>query len=125
MAESKEQTPTNYAGVIIFVCTLPVLLFFTHIGKADMGLNVGICLGIMVFAVGICWNLRKYFWFWMIIVLLLALHIPLILTIHWPRVWVPRIALLPIGLADLLINIGIIRFVEKFIVKAVPPSDEA
>ena len=40
----------------------------------DLGLNIGISLGIMVFAVGMCWDLRKYFWFWIIIIVLLALH---------------------------------------------------
>jgi hypothetical protein len=121
----REQEPTNYTGLIIFVCTLPVLLFFTHIGKTEMGLSVGICLGMMVLAVGMCWDLRSHLWFWMIIVFLLALHVPLILMIQWPHWWVSKIALLPIGLADLLIDVGTVRFVEKFIVKAAPADREA
>lgn len=52
--EEKEpdgQKPTDYTGVIIFVATLPILLFFTHIGKTDLGLNVGICLSMNVLAI--------------------------------------------------------------------------
>jgi hypothetical protein len=45
--------------------------------------------------------------------------------VQWPPEWVPGIALLPAGLAALLIAIGAIRFVEKFIVKAPPPDQEA
>jgi hypothetical protein len=32
---------------------------------------------------------------------------------------------LPIGLADVLIILGVVRFVEKFIVKSPPPDEEA
>jgi hypothetical protein len=44
--------------------------------------------------------------------------------IKWPPGWVPAVALLPIALAGYLIAIGAIRFVERFIVKAVPPDEE-
>jgi hypothetical protein len=55
----------------------------------------------------------------------LALNVPLIIAIHWPHRWVPRIELLPIGLADMAATIGVVRFVEKFIVRYHPPEDEA
>ncbi len=113
--EPKEQKPTDYTGLIIFACIMPVLLFFTHIGKTDLGLNVGICLYVNVLAIKIRWNLRKHFWFWVVMVLMLALELPLILMIKWPQGWVPAVALLPIALAGYLIAIGAIRFVEKFI----------
>ena len=122
--DSEEQNHTSYLGVIIFLMTLPVLLFFTYIGKTDLGLNVGICLGMNIFAIGLCWDLRKHFWFWATIVLVLLLHVPLFLMIKWPHVWVSKFSLLPIGIADLLITVGIVRFVEKYIVKYVPPDDE-
>jgi lysylphosphatidylglycerol synthetase-like protein (DUF2156 family) len=123
MTESEEEKPTDYTGVIIGAALLPVLLFFSHMGKTDMGLNVGICLAIALITIRIYWNLRTRFWFWIIIVLLLVLHVPLVLMIQWPHSWVSRIALLPIGLADLLIYVGALKFVERFIVKS-PSSDE-
>jgi hypothetical protein len=124
MNEPEEEKPTDYSGLIIFVCILPLLLFFTHIGKTDLGLNVGICLGIALLVIRIYWNLRTQIWFWVIIVLLLILHVPLVLKVQWPHVWVPRIALLPIGLADLFIYVGAIKFVERFIVKSLPSDEE-
>jgi hypothetical protein len=117
-SEEKEPKETSYLGVIIFVCTLPVLFFFTHIGRTDLGLNIGISLAMNTLAVGICWDLRRRVWFWCVIVLILALHVPLVLRIQWPHVWVPKVALLPIGLADLLFTVGVVRFVEKFLVKS-------
>ena len=123
--EPEERKPTDYTGVIIFAITLPVLIFFTHLGKTDMGLNVGICLGVNMFAIKLRWDLRKYFWFWGVIALLLAIELPLVLKIQWPHEWVSKMTLLPIGLGGLLIAIGAIRLVEKFIVRLPPPDEEA
>jgi ABC-type Co2+ transport system permease subunit len=78
-----------------------------------------------ILAVGICWDLRRRLWFWCVIALILALHVPLVLLIQWPDRWVSRFTLLPIGIADPLITVGIVRFVEKFIVKSPPPDEEA
>lgn len=122
--EPEEQGGGKYLGVIIFFAMLPLLLFFTHIGKTDLGLSLGICLGMNVLAVGICWDLRRRLWFWGVVALVLALHLPLFLMVQWPERWVSRFTLLPIGIADLLVTVGVVRFVEKFIVKS-PPPDEA
>lgn len=123
--ELEERKSGGYLALIIFACTLPVLLFFTYIGKTDLGLNIGICLFVNVVAVGMCWDLRRRWWFWAVIVLVLALHVPVVLMIHWPKnVWVSKFTLLPIGLADLGIAVGIVRFVQKFIVRYVPRDEE-
>lgn len=123
MKAPEKQKSTDYSGVIIAVILLPVFIFFRHIGRIDLGLNAFICLGVTLLVIRIYWNLRKLFWFWLVIIVILALHVPLALRIQWPHGWVPGIVLLPIGLADLLIYVGAIKFVERFIVKA-PPSDE-
>ena len=123
--EPEENKSGKYLGLIIFACTLPVLLFFTYIGKTDLGLSIGICLFVNVVAVGMCCDLRRRLWFWAVIALVLALHVPLVLLIQWPpNIWVSKFTLLPIGLADLLVTVGVVRFVQKFIVKYVPPDEE-
>jgi hypothetical protein len=120
--ESEEQKPTDWSGVIIGVVLLPVFLLFMHAGKEDLGLNISVCLLGVLLAVKIRWALKMRLWFWGVIVLVLALQLPFILMIHWPRGWVPGVFLLPIAFASFLITIGAIRFVEKF-VKA-PPTDK-
>jgi hypothetical protein len=122
--DSEEQGSGKYLGLIIGVGLLPVLMFFDHIGRSDMGMSAFVCLGANILAVGICWELRKRLWFWGVIALVLALHVPLVLMIQWPDRWVSRFTLLPIGIADLLITVGVVRFVETFIVKSSPPDEE-
>jgi lipoprotein signal peptidase len=79
-------------------------------------------------AIRVRWDLRKRFWFWAVIVLVLAVHVPLLFVFRWPQGyhgWLPAIAWLPIGLADVLIILGVVRLIEKFIVKSQRPNEEA
>ncbi len=120
--KEEPEKPTDYTGVIIFAIVLPVLFIFRHFGKTDMGLNVSVCLGMNLLAVRIRWDLREHFWFWGVVVLVMALNLPLIFTVQWPHAWVPGIVLLPIGLADLMVTLGALRLVENFMLKS--PSDD-
>ena len=126
MAETTEQKRTDYTGVIIAAILLPVFLLFYFLGQEEMGRSVFIVLGMTMIAIRVRWDLRKRFWFWAIIVLLLLLHIPLLFLFRWPygyHGWLPAIGTLPIGLADVLIILGAVHLVEKFIVKS-HPSEE-
>ena len=113
--EDSEDKPTNYVGLIVFVIALPLFVLFGHIGKENLGYNVGFCLAIAIAVVMICWDLRFRVWFWTIIIVLLALHIPLMMRVQWPQGWVPWVVLLPIGLADGLVYLGVVKLVEKVI----------
>lgn len=125
MAETGSDKRVNYSGFIIGAILSPVLLLFIYFGKGEMGRAACIGLAGILLAIKIRWDLRNRFWFWGIIAVLLALHIPLLLLIRWPSGWVPAIAALPFALADFLIVLGAVRFVEKFILKTVPPDGEA
>jgi len=99
------------------------MLIFFSFGEYDLGTSVALGIGSILFAIRVRWDLRRRFWFWCIIVLVLLLHIPLILHARWPHGWVPGIALLPTVLADCLIILGIVRFVEKYVVRASSSED--
>jgi hypothetical protein len=119
----QEKQSTDYTGVVIGIILLPVLLLFYYFGKEDMGRAVFLVLGAILFAIRIRWDLRRHFWFWGVIVLVLALHVPLFFIARWPHGWLPAVGWLPIALADCLIILGIVRFVAKFIVRT-PPAEE-
>jgi hypothetical protein len=124
--QPKPQGPANYAGIVIFITTIPFFLFFRHIGQPYMAITVPVCLAANGFVVGICWKLRARPWFWCVVVLILLLHVPLILRIHWPPEWdfgrAVGLVLLPFAVADGLITLGAVRFVQKFMKE--PPSDD-
>jgi hypothetical protein len=121
--EVKEKKPVDYTGLILAAILAPVLILFIHFGKGEVGRAVCIDLGSILFAMKIRWDLRNRIWYWAVVVLLLALHVPLFLFIHWPGGWVPAIAALPFAVVDCLIVLGSLRFVEKYIVKTPPPEE--
>jgi len=121
--EAKELT--DYTGLKIGAILLPILLLFIYLGKADMGLTVFIVLGVSIVAIKIRWNLRKHLWFWLIIVSIFALHVPLFFIVRWPQGKVPGLFYgLPFGLVDFLIISGALRLAEKFFLKGSSPTDE-
>jgi cell division protein FtsW (lipid II flippase) len=125
MTTGAEKKPTDYTGVIIGAILLPVYLASYSLGQEEMARSVFVVLGMVMVAIRVRWDLRRRFWFWAVIVFLLLLHVPLLFLVRWPNGfhgWLPAYAMLPIGLADVLIILGAVGFVEKFIVK--PPSAE-
>lgn len=124
--KSEEQQPgvdENSNGriyVVFLIILLPVYFFVRHFGGPDRALTVFLSLATVMVAAGICWDLRNRLWFWVVTVLLLGLHIPLVIMLHWPHYWIPGVVLTPIGLLDILIMVKIIRFVQKYIVRDVP-----
>jgi hypothetical protein len=115
---------TDFTGVIIGAILLPLYVLFVHLGKPDMGRSVFIFGGVALVTIRVFWKLRGRLWFWGAITLLLALHVPLILFIRWPSGWIPAIGMLPIAALDFAIDLGVIRLVEKLIVKF-PSTEEA
>jgi hypothetical protein len=114
----KEKQPTDYTGPVIVAMLLPVFVLFVYLGNADLGLTAMIVLGMIMCAVKIRWNLRKYVWFWATIILILALHVPLFFIIRWPQGKVPTIAYtLPLGFADFFIILGALGLAEKLFSK--------
>jgi hypothetical protein len=121
--EAKELT--DYTGLKIGAILVPILLLFIYLGKADMGLAVFIVLGVIAVAIRIRWNLRRHVWFWAIIVVILALHIPLLLVVRWPQGNVPTLFYtLPFGLIDFLIISGILGLAEKLLSKDSSSNDQ-
>ena len=119
----KRENSNGKVLLILAVVLLPIYFLVTHVAGRNIGLTSTLCLAMNLVAIGICWDLRRRVWFWAVAMSVLALHIRLILLIHWPHYWIPGIALVPIGFVDVLITVGIIRFVQKFIVREDPPDE--
>jgi hypothetical protein len=105
---------------------LPVFFVFVFLGKAELGFNVMLVLGLVMIAVRLRWKLRRYAWFWGTIAFVLLLHIPFLFLVHWPQSNVPTIAYsLPLGIADFLLISGAISFAQKVFSKNGSDDEEA
>ncbi|MGB6830754.1 MAG: hypothetical protein WBE41_22095 [Terracidiphilus sp.] len=122
----KEKSPTDWSGTIIGVMLLPVFFVFVFLGKAELGFNVMLVLGLVMIAVRLRWKLRKHVWFWATIIFILLLHIPFLFLVHWPQSRVPTIAYsLPLGIADFLLISGAISLAQKIFAKNSSDDEEA
>lgn len=124
--EQENEEEDNSGGKVFLVLVaipLFVFLLFDHLAGPEMGLTASLCSATILIAVGICWDLRRRPWFWIAIAVVAALHAPLVFMVRWPHARIPGIALAPIGFADCMIIVGIIRLVQKRVMKEVPPKE--
>ena len=114
----KEKEPVDYTGLKIGGILLPVFFLVTFLSNADMALAACIVLGMVMLAIKIRWYLRNRVWFWAIIGLILALHVPLVPMVRWPHGNTPTLFYtMPLGIADFLIISGALTLAERFFSK--------
>ncbi len=66
------------------------------------------------FLIALYWNLRSRIWFWIAIIIIAALHVPLIMFIPWTTKWVPAFAIAAIDSADFCIFVAVLLVARKF-----------
>ena len=120
----KEKESVDYTGLKIGVVLLPMFFVITFLSNAEMALGAVIVLGVIIFAIKLRLHLRKHFWFWSVIVFILALHVPLILRFRVPQGNTPTLFYtMPIGIADFLIISGVLGLAEKLLSKGTSSTD--
>jgi len=78
-----------------------------------MALPVLNSIGVFGFLIALKWKLRRRFWFWGILILIAALHVPLIMFIPWTTQWVPALAIGVIDSADFCLIVWILAAVGR------------
>jgi hypothetical protein len=102
-------------GVLgIILGGLPVLILFDHFGKFNLARPTLTSAVIVVIAIALRWKLKGHVWFWITMIVLAALHVPLLLLVPWTTRWVPAFVIIPIGMADLYLILLVLSVVGKF-----------
>ena len=112
IAEQKGRRNT-YMGIWIVAILLPLYFAFLYAGRPDTGKYVCIGVGMHLIAIWVNCDLRKHLWFWVTIAALLAVQIPFLLIIPWPSRWIPAISVLPFGVLDCGLILGVIALMER------------
>ena len=105
----------GWAQVCLFFGSLPTYWLFDHFGRFDIALPTVVIIFVLCFVIGVKWELRRHAWFWGTIVVLAALHVPLILFLPWTTKWVPATVTAAIGSVDLIVMLAIIDVVAKVV----------
>jgi hypothetical protein len=88
---------------------------FDHFGRLDLGLPTLNSIGVLGFAIAVKWELRRSTWFWIMMSIIAALHVPLILFVPWTTKWVPALAIAAIDSADLVVILAILSAVGNLV----------
>ena len=118
MTDQPKQKRADWSGTIIGLLMGPIIIYFIHIGKQDLGASIAVGLAMILIAVRIRWDLRHELWFWGVVGLVLALHVPLFFLVRWPKGWTPAVVITPFAMMDLLVILGIVHLAELIMGKA-------
>ena len=98
-------------ALIILLCSAPFFFYFL----ADLGRTraAGICACVSGLTIWTRRHLRSKVWFWIVLALLAAAHVPLILLVRWSNASLPAYGLIPILLVDFAYVCGPIWLIEN------------
>ena len=100
--------------LFIIVIGAPMTFLFALYGRLELALPLMNIIGVLGLMILFKWRLRKQAWFWVTMVLIAALHVPLILFVPWRTRWVPALAIAVIDSADFCLILWILASVGKF-----------
>jgi len=100
---------------ILAIAVFPLGLLAEHFVRPGSGLPASLCAAVIVAAIWWRWDLRDRPWFWGTVIAIVALHIPLILFVHWTTRWIPAAISNPFCIVDGLLILGIFNLGERYI----------
>jgi len=99
--------------LFIFIVGAPTTFLFALYGRLELALPLMIIIGVLGLVILFKWKLRRHAWFWIAMVVIAALHVPLILFVPWTTRWVPALAITVIASADFCLILWILLVVER------------
>ncbi|HZY71911.1 MAG TPA: hypothetical protein VFE22_02250, partial [Edaphobacter sp.] len=94
------------------LCTAPIMLPFAYANHAARGENAWLVTMIILAVIRIRWELRSQTWFWIVVVLIGAAHIPIILCAPWTNSHYLGYAMAPLIFIDFAAVYGVVKLVE-------------
>ncbi len=88
---------------------------FDNFGKLELVLPTLNSIAVLGFMLVLKRKLWPHAWFWITMVILAALHIPLVLFVPWTTRWVPALAVAAIDSGDLIVMLAILAVVGKLV----------
>jgi hypothetical protein len=96
------------------VCGVIELLLL-HLGRFDLGLPALNSIAVVGYTIALKRKLGRHVWFWITMTVLAALHVPLVLFVHWTTMWVPALAIAAIDSGDLILMLAILAVVGQLV----------
>lgn len=102
-----------FTSLVFLAVAAPVVLLLHYLGRPTLERPAAVAVIVMAVALKIYWYLHRRWWFWLAMVLIGALHVPIILLVPWPAGWVPAPIIIPFATLDLIVVFALISLLEK------------
>jgi branched-subunit amino acid ABC-type transport system permease component len=102
-------------GLAIAVIASPLVLLFNHVGIPEFARPAYFVLIVILVAVKVCWELHSRPWFWITIIAIAAVHVPLLMLTAQRLFRTPFSAMLFFGIVDFALILAIIGLIERLI----------
>jgi len=97
-------------------------LLFVRFGRFELARPTLFSIVVIVFAIAMKWELRGCMWFWAAMLVVAALHVPLILCVPWTTRWIPALVMTPIAIADVAAIVALIALLQRLLGPVSPRS---
>src|ERR1700734_2050860 len=94
---------------------MPLPWLFDHFGRLNLMLPIWNSVAVLGFMLALKWKLRRHAWFWITMAVVAALHVPLVLLVHWPTIWVPALSIAAMDSGDLIVMLAVLAAVRKLV----------
>ena len=112
MAERSTSVPF---GLIVGILIIPPALVLKMLGYSEFVYPVAVASIAIAFAIRGYWELRSHWWFWVTVIAIVGLHVPLIVFISWNPGWVPAPLIMLAAVVDFGVLLGIIGLIDKLV----------
>jgi hypothetical protein len=90
----------------------PLIPLFDYLGRPELERPAAFAFGLMLLVVKICRDVRGRPWFWVTIIVIAALHVPLLMLTAQRLTKAPFSFMLLLGIVDGAVIFAVIRFIE-------------
>jgi hypothetical protein len=99
----------------ISVLAFPMVPLFDHLGKPEFERPAAFELGLMLLVVKVCRDVRGRPWFWITIIAIAALHVPLLMLTAQGLTRAPFAEMLLLSIVDITGIFAVVRLIERLI----------
>jgi hypothetical protein len=99
--------------IFVAIAAFPLGLLAEHFAGSGSGLPTSLAALVVTPSVWWRWDLSNKLWFWAAVVAIIALHMMLILHVHWTTRWIPAVISAPFCILDGLLILQVFELGEK------------
>jgi hypothetical protein len=102
---------TRMSALAVLLCVLPVAIAFQYFGYPAKERAAFVSGFVIVTVTRLFWHLRSRLWFWITMIVLVAMHAAMVVYVPWTNRNLPGVTLLPIGVLDFFVVYGCVKLV--------------